>query len=107
MAGGRVGSGEPGAPSTVFRVPARLADPCRQKDGGSGLYFAFAELKGPAKFTNCASRFRAVDLLSSKFLKLVWRVAYNKDDKEISPKKPFWFPRSAAELAADSVTRLL
>lgn len=51
--------------------------------------------------------FSAETLVSSTKLSLVWRVAYNPDENEISPKRPLYFLKEAVEIKAGEVIRLL
>ncbi|CAE7234450.1 unnamed protein product [Symbiodinium sp. CCMP2592] len=72
------------------------------------LVFKFTKNSGQnLKFTNAASFFDNRSLMSSEALRMVWRVSFNADEQEISPKKPLYFLKQPAELQKQQVMRLL
>ncbi|CAE7442251.1 hypothetical protein AK812_SmicGene26729 [Symbiodinium microadriaticum] len=72
------------------------------------LVFKFTKNTGQnLKFTNAASFFDNRSLLSSDTMRLVWRVCFNADEQEISPKKPLYFLKKPMQLQKQQVVRLL
>ncbi|CAE7843622.1 unnamed protein product [Symbiodinium necroappetens] len=72
------------------------------------LVFKFTKNNGQnIKFTNAASFFDNRTLTSSETLRMVWRVCFNADEQEISPKKPLYFMKNVVELQKQQVLRLL
>ncbi|CAE7739486.1 unnamed protein product [Symbiodinium necroappetens] len=72
------------------------------------LVFKFTKNNGQnVKFTNAASFFDNRTLTQSESLRMVWRVSFNADEQEISPKKPLYFMKNVVEMQKQQVLRLL
>ncbi len=70
------------------------------------LMFKWGEVK-VRKYTNAASNWAGNVLQASPMLQCHWRVSYNKEEKEVSPKKPLWFLKDAQRLTKGSCLRVL
>ncbi|CAE7499666.1 unnamed protein product [Symbiodinium sp. CCMP2592] len=72
------------------------------------LVFKFTRNTGNGlKFTNTASYFDNKSLVGSEKLRMVWRVSFNADEQELSPKKPLYFLKEDCALKKQQVVRLL
>ena len=61
-------------------------------DKVAGQFFRYNNASQP-KQHNAANFFPFPALQQSNFVQLVWRVSYNKDNNEIDPKRPLYFPK--------------